>query len=244
MTFKNQNLQKYSENGFEQVHGWCDTYLFDTVDLLSSQNINQTGGVAEIGIHHGRLFILLNQVTDANCQSYAIDLFDQQDLNIDKSGGGDEEIFKQNLLTYDAHQGRNTMIIKGDSTDPSLKLTEKISPGSLRFFSIDGGHTPAHVFNDLTIANKLIHNEGIVILDDILNHWWLGVLEGWLSFSKLNPTLVPVAMGHNKLYLCKLSYYKYYLELMNTISLDGPKTIGDFFGHKIVIYRYWKQLPW
>lgn len=244
MNLQNPNLQKYHDNGFEEVHGWCDTYLFETIDLLSRQQINRRGGIAEIGVHHGRLFILLNQVVESQYNSYAIDVFSNQMLNIDKSGGGNVEIFKENLQKYDVHQGRNTVIIEGDSTDPGLKLDQIIEPGSLRFFSIDGGHTPTHVMNDLQIANKLISNEGIVIVDDILNHWWTGVLEGYVNFAATKPTLVPIAMGHNKLYMCKLSYYKYYLDIMNSIDFNGPKSIGNFFGTDIVRYKYWKQLPW
>ena len=72
--------------------------------------------------------------------------------------------------------------------------------------SIDGGHTAIHTMNDLKLASNLISNEGIVILDDILNHRWIGVLEGLVKFLQTTPTLVPVMMGHNKLYLVKLSY--------------------------------------
>ena len=90
----------------------------------------------------------------------------------------------------------------------------------------------------------MISNDGIVIVDDILNHWWTGVLEGYVNFIKDKPTLVPIAMGHNKLYMCKISYYKHYFHVMNSIDLNGPKNIGKFFGTDIVRYKYWKQLPW
>lgn len=243
MSLKNPHLEKYQPH-FESVLGWCDTYLFDTIDLLSSQSINQKGGIAEIGVQDGRLFILLNQTVSAEYQSYAIDVFDEQHLNIDKSGGGRINYFKHNLQHLDRHQGKNTVIISGDSTDSALKLDKVIEPGSIKFFSIDGGHTPTHTMNDLQIASKAISNEGVVILDDILNHWCTGVLDGWVNFNRMNPSLVPFAMGHNKLYLCKISYRKFYLDLMNTIDLNGPYSISEFFGWPIVKWKYWKQLDW
>jgi hypothetical protein len=130
------------------------------------------------------------------------------------------------------------VIISGDSTDKRLQLINQIGPGSVRFFSIDGGHTAAHTLNDLQIANECISNEGIVILDDIMNPWWSGVIEGFVKFLQSSPTLVPVAMGHNKLYLSKISYQKYYTETFENLQLNGPKSYTNFFGHKILTFAY------
>jgi hypothetical protein len=238
MSLQNSYLEKYRPQ-FDSVYGWCDEYLFDTIDLLSSQSINQKGGIAEIGIQDGKFFILLNQTVEPEYNSYAIDVFENQNLNIDKSGGGRIDYFKNHLQLVDRHHGNNTIIISGDSTDSALNLDKVIEPGSIKFFSIDGGHTPTHAMNDLLIASKAISNEGVVILDDILNHWHTGVLEGWVNFNSRNPSLVPFAMGHNKLYLCKISYHAFYLNLMNTINLNGPHSISKFFGWDVVKWRYW-----
>jgi len=243
MAFNNPYLEQYYPH-FETVHGWCYDDIFNTLDILSTQPINQRGGIAEIGIQDGKLFLLLNQTVDENFKSYAIDIFNDQHLNVDKSGAGQLDAFRKNLETLDRHQGRNTLIIQGDSTDSSLQLTKMIQPGSIKFFSIDGGHTPIHVMNDLALANTIISNEGVVILDDIMNHWWTGVLEGWVKFNSMNPTLVPFAMGHNKLYLCKISYREYYVNLMSTLKIDGTGALSDFFGWKIVKWKYHKQMSW
>jgi hypothetical protein len=244
MNIKNENLKRYHENGFSKVEGWCEEELFYTIDLLSSLPINQHGGICEIGVHHGKLYILLNQIVDINYKSYAIDIFENQSLNIDGSGHGHRPTFEHNVFHYDVHQGRNTAIISGDSTDKKLQLTNYIAPGSIRFFSIDGGHTAAHTINDLQIANECISNEGIVILDDIMNPWWSGVIEGLIKFLQISPTLVPVAMGHNKLYLSKISYQKYYIEMFRNLQISGPKADTNFFGHKIVTFAYHPKLGW
>lgn len=242
----NPYLKKYLENGFIQVEGWCEPELFDLINLFDSASINQKGGVCEIGVHHGKLFILLNQTTQPEFDSYAIDVFDDQKLNIDNSGCGSVQRFKENLSYHDRHGGTNTVIISGDSTDSGLELTKKIKPGSIRFFSIDGGHTATHTLNDLKIANELISNEGVVILDDILNHRWMGVIEGAVDFLGTRPTLVPFAMGHNKLYFCKFSYHSYYYNLLlnNHLPKLGTLTRNKFFGHDIISFRYWPQVPW
>lgn len=237
----NTNLQNYFNDGFNKVEGWVEDELFTVVDSLNNLNINKQGGVCEIGIHHGKLYILLNQIVDSNYQSYAIDIFDDQELNVDKSGEGSLEIFQQNLQKYDAHSGRNTVIIKGDSTDSGLGLPNIIKSGTMRFISVDGGHTPTHVINDLKLANDLVNNQGIVIVDDVMNHWWPGVIEGVMHFLQLKTPLVPVMMGHNKLYMCKMGYHNFYLHHFANLDLNGPRGVRKFFGHDIVINRYWPK---
>ena len=171
----------------------------------------------------------MNQIISKEFKSYAIDLFNQQELNIDRSGLGSLEIFKSNLKKYDVHNGANTEIIQGDSTDSSMRLREVIGLGLLRFISIDGGHTVEHTVSDLFLANDLISNEGVVILDDILNYHWLGVIEGVGRFLEKRPTLVPFAIGHNKLYLAKLSYRDFYFNLFAKSGL----------GTKVVLFHGW-----
>lgn len=224
-------LRTYLEGGFHQVEGWCSDLLFETVSSFAGLDINRHGGCAEIGVHHGKLFILLNQVIDASHTSWAIDVFDHQHLNIDNSGAGSLAAFRANLERYDVHQGRNVVAVAGDSTDPALGLESRIGLGSLRFMSIDGGHTVQHTMSDLHLASRLISNEGVVILDDILNHHWLGVIEGAVRYLSTYPTLVPFAIGHNKLYLCKMSYHERYLTEMTRSRLFTK--LVEFCGHRV-----------
>jgi hypothetical protein len=232
LAISNEKLKKYKSNGFPNVEGWCGDQLFHTFDLPSSIELNKTGGCCEIGVHHGKLYILLNQLIEPSETSFAIDVFDQQNLNIDSSGCGSLEIFRANLERYDAHSGHNTKIIVGDSTDPKLRLEETIGYGALRFMSIDGSHTVEHTLNDLYLANKVISNEGVVIQDDILSYHWPGVIEGLSIFLNARPTLVPFALGHNKLYLCKVGFHRYYLNLFSQCPLATK--LVTFFGYQIV----------
>jgi len=225
------------------IEGFCQPEVIDILDQLDALPINKKGGVCEIGVHHGQYYIMMNQLISANEQSYAIDVFDWQHLNIDGSGAGNRAKFEENLRSFDLYQGNNTTIIQGDSTDYSLGIRNAIKPGTIRFFSVDGGHTPEHALNDLNIANDLINLEGLVIVDDAMNHWWPGVLEGTLKFINSKPTLVPVALGFNKLYMCKMSFKQYYLEQFMKMDLPGPKQIRDFFGHSVATFKYWSMMP-
>lgn len=221
---KNRYLNKYATEGFNNVQGWAAFELFEIIDRLSGCGINNTGGVLEIGIHHGKFYLMLNQVTQKYDLSFAVDIFDNQHLNVDSSGKGSLENFIENLENYDAHGGSNTKIIHGDSTDRGLRLREKIGLGTMRYISVDGGHTVEHTINDLMLASDLIKADGVVILDDFLNRHWLGVTEGVIRFLMNKPTLVPFASGFNKLFLCNLSHYSFYFELMDSYDRKTKQT--------------------
>lgn len=228
----NEALKRYKDIGYNDVYGWVNEKLFDCVDILDSANLNKSGGCLEIGVHHGKFYILLNQVIHANEQSYAVDVFDQQELNIDHSGKGSFDVFINNLKQYDVHAGTNTKVIKGDSTDSALDLVGLIGAGTIRFFSIDGGHTSQHTVNDLHLATKLIQNQGVVFVDDIFNNGWPGVIEGVCRFLMLQPVLVPFALGFNKLFMCKLSYHNYYINLFASHPNFFKRV--EFFGHDMI----------
>lgn len=94
----NDFLKNYYLNGFQKIEGWCSEALFETINALASCEINKNGGALEIGVHHGKLFILLNCIIEKNFRSYAVDVFENQNLNIDNSGHGSLHQFNSNQI--------------------------------------------------------------------------------------------------------------------------------------------------
>lgn len=208
------HIEEYMKVGFPVVEGWCHQTLADVaghIDRYQRQS-GARGGIAEVGVHHGKFLMLLNSFCDKTEESYAIDLFEHQELNVDHSGSGSLQVLKQNLSKYDRHSGANIKVISGDSL--TLDFKGHIQH-PVRMFSVDGGHTVEHTISDLRNAHASIHPNGIVILDDILNSHWLGVIEGAVLFLRNRPTLIPVAIGFNKLFLANFSYAQTYRELFS-----------------------------
>ena len=222
-------LVEYLKN-HNDIVGFCPTETIWVLDYLENIDLNKKHGIMEIGVHHGQFFIALNSLTNVSDRSVAIDVFGRQDLNIDKSGEGNKNIFIDNLSKYDIHQGKNVLIIEGDSTDP--KAFNDVLSEQFRYISVDGGHTIQHVINDMNIASKFICNEGVVILDDYLNHWWPSVTEGMFKYLNTSPTLIPFMSSPNKLWFAKLSYKQRYYDHMNTITNNKSNT--KLCGHDII----------
>lgn len=101
--------------------------------MISHINAAQTefgvrGGVGEIGVHHGKLFILLHLMLREGERSFALDVFERQDLNVDQSGRGDRERFLENVQRW---AGRTDLIdIFADSSEniTAEQIIKKIRP--------------------------------------------------------------------------------------------------------------------
>ena len=72
-------LTAYVRHGRKRIQGWfsrIDAEIIETV--IGAQNDARIGGaVAEIGVHHGKCFILLCHGLKDNERAYAIDIFDR-----------------------------------------------------------------------------------------------------------------------------------------------------------------------
>jgi hypothetical protein len=193
-------LTKYIRSGYKNVDGWLTAIAVRSTAELGAVQKRQgiLGAVGEIGVHHGRFFILLHLLTQPPEISAAWDLFDWQHENEDESGRGDRVALKKNLVRH----GCDLKRIKIHTVN-SLNLTadQIVSQcqGRVRIFSVDGGHTAESTYNDLRVAVESLCDGGIIFLDDFFNSDWPGVAEGTCRFFHLHQeALHPVAIVGNK----------------------------------------------
>ncbi len=222
-------LASYLELGITAVEGWLSP---TTAAMLAHVLVRQVqqgvgGDVCEIGVHHGKLFIVLANATVAGEAAVAVDVFDQQEKNIDQSGRGDRAVFEGHVAAY--APGAALHVIQGSSLD--LHTPEFLAK-RFRFVSIDGGHTAAAAENDLWLAQHTLTDGGIVALDDILSAHWTGVLTGLVRYRAGGGTLVPFALVPNKLLLAQSprSAEHWRAELRRHFPLGIAKTDLEFLG--------------
>lgn len=194
----NKGFELYRRLGHRLVSGWLAPEVLEILSVLDAtqRSKNISGAVAEIGVHHGRLFIGLNLLRRANENSVAIDVFDQQDLNIDASGKGNLALFRRNVNRWSSLE--SVAIHQGDSTQLRPDDLLKLARTDIRLFSVDGGHTDPIVFSDMNLADSTVVSGGIVIADDIFNEAWPGVSTGTLRYLSHGGKLAPFAIGFNK----------------------------------------------
>jgi hypothetical protein len=235
-------VNRYARKGFRAIDGWlCQ----GAVDLSMSLHACQCahgirGSVCEIGVHHGKLFTLLYLMTAGDEKALAIDLFEQQALNIDHSGRGALKILRRNLR---AHAGEidRLVVLAGDSTkiDAARILSEAGAP--IKLFSVDGGHTEEIVAHDMATAAESICPGGIIIADDCFNETWPGVAVGLARFlgRVAGSRVIPFAIGGNKVFLTTADHAAIYREHLESTSIYCEFRIASrFHGHQVLVYQF------
>lgn len=228
-------LLRYYHAGSE-VEGWLDAHAVDTVIalLLLQSGRGLTGSVLEIGVHHGRHFILLALCIQAGETAVALDVFEQQHLNIDRSGHGSREQLLHNIGRFCPHKSGSIELVQASSLAISAsELTERF--GRFRAVSIDGSHTPEATLSDLRLAEASLVDGGVVFLDDLLNAHWLGVISGYAAYAAAGGGLVPFCYCGNKLFLCKGGDFAedYARRLEQLFPTHVEKRHVPFFGREI-----------
>lgn len=182
---------------------------------LEQQRLGVDGGVAEIGVHHGRLFIAMHLLRNPGTQSIAIDVFANQHLNVDQSGLGDEERFRANVARWADHS--SVVIDKTDSTVIDGGHIQNLAGGPVGMFSVDGGHTADIVCHDMRTAEQSLSHGGIVVADDVFNAQWPGVVEGTLRYLETG-SLVPFGVGFNKVLFTHAAQSDVYRRVLSDLA--------------------------
>jgi hypothetical protein len=217
MQSNDDKFSQYVRSKMKDVAGW-----FDRIDaeiygaLLSFQSASGLGGAgAEIGVHHGKSLTAIGLRLMPGEKAYCVDVFENQELNLDGSGKGDRTRLEENLLKFGVDlqsvkiQQKSSMDVKPQDI---LELV-----GEVRFFNVDGGHWAEIVQSDLALAEGSLAPHGIIAVDDFHSLEWPDVSAGYFAwYASRRKPLVPFAIGFNKLYLCEEDYAKRYQDAVVT----------------------------
>ena len=184
------------------------------------------GHIAEFGVHHGLFLFLLNTLRNDDEVCFAIDVFDEQRLNVDCSGRGSLSVFLSHVETLMASERRSFRVVQRDTTSFSIiDIVNLFGKKGVKFFSIDAGHTVQHACNDLTLAQEVLVSGGVIALDDYMSVHWPGVTEGFYRFMHFqNRRLKPFLFFQNKLFLTTVSEHGLCLQQFRT-AIEA--TCGD-----------------
>jgi hypothetical protein len=253
---ENRPLEKrlwlYNVFGRRKVQGWfsrIDAEIFPCI-LLEQEKLGISGSTAEIGVHHGSSFVPLCIALRRDEKAVAIDVFEDQHLNMDQSGAGDYNAFMRTLRKNSVPAG-NVCVIKSTSLglDPRI-ITDACGP--IRFFSIDGGHWREVVKNDLEIAEKCRGDGCVIALDDFYSTSYPDVTLGFMDWFREGGEFVPLAIGYGKLFLCESAHRGQYIQAIssnkylqrhfrkmhNFLGVEIPLILGARRGIRIKIEKY------
>lgn len=233
-------LTRYIRTGHKRVKGWLSPIGVHIIVQLASiqKTIGASGATCEIGVHHGKLFILLHLLSDSFEKSVAWDLFERQEENIDRSGYGNRAIFVKNLRKNGCDLERIEVF-----SENSMNLTEnrliEACEGKIRLFSIDGGHTAEITYNDLSLASQTLSDDGLIILDDFFHEAWPGVAEGTCRYiQERGNRLIPVVIAGNKfIFTNNERAAKIYMNALDKPQKGYYPKRSRVFGKEVLILR-------
>jgi Methyltransferase domain len=231
-------LPRYLRSGHKRVAGWLEPGAAEMIVAVASAQARAgiSGNVAEIGVHRGRLFILLYLLSRPPEKAVAVDLFSLQHLNVDHSGEGDLAAFLRNMRK---HADTERLVVhEGDSMALDGATLARLAGGSkFRLISIDGGHTREITMHDLATAEAALAEGGVIILDDFFSQFFPEVAEGTFRyFVEASRSIIPFAVGANKVLFCAPSRAEDYTSAL--MGLVDKWAWRNFLGGRVLCLNF------
>lgn len=196
------SLDRYVASSMKTVHGYLTTLDARLIKalLLHQRENHIVGHLCEIGVHHGRLFLMLALTRRAGERALAIDLFEDDARNATGPHAGRDRALFRNARRLGLELS-GWEILKKSSLDLEPADILARTTGSVRFFSIDGCHQYQSVENDLRLAERTLSGEGVIAVDDFFNRGWPDVSFATCAYLRCSTAIVPFAVTPKKLYL-------------------------------------------
>jgi predicted O-methyltransferase YrrM len=173
----------YIEQHYFSVHGMSSRFAATVgaaTMLIQSKN-GITGHLAEIGTFAGRYFIALSHALTGDERAIGYDTFSWPSPKVKTK-------LEENIAKYGVAD--RSIIVAADSLKLSAKDILALAPSQkVRFFHVDGEHTPQHLSNDLALAMETLDERGVICLDDMLHAGYPTLPIIVHEFLKTQPSL-------------------------------------------------------
>lgn len=197
-----------TNNELNNIPGWfctLDMSIFD--HLLYAQAINNISGhLGEIGVYKGKSLLKLCQYAKPNEKVLGIDnCFNSAVI---------EEIYTNSNKFLPSFNNQNLVLKTGDSTKlNSSMLLNNTAYKNFRIFHIDGCHNAINTYSDIKLADDLLSNNGVIILDDFSDPIYVGVKEAFYTYTTQHPySFKTFIASTTKCYACRPEYYYLYMK--------------------------------
>ncbi len=231
-------VDHYLRAGYTSVRGMSSRFAAAiSAWCLTHQAANGIKGhFAEIGTFQGRYFIAQALALEADERALGIDLFDWP-------SPATYDIFIDNCRRWGVAEDR-MVVWKADSTAMSADaLRGRLGSGDVRFFHIDGDHSPGPLRRDLDLALAVMHPKGLICLDDMLHPGYpflVTTVERWLIDNPSMRLMCVIdredIVAAPKFLICHIDAVPLYEnELMRHFARYHFVLGGDALGHFCVV---------
>jgi predicted O-methyltransferase YrrM len=180
-----------------------------TMLIQSKRGIS--GHFAEIGTFAGRYFIALSHALTSDERAIGYDTFSWPSPKVKTK-------LEENIVKYGVTD--RSIIVTADSMKLAANDILSLAPGKkIRFFHVDGEHTPEHLSNDLKLATQVLDERGVICLDDMLHAGYPTLPIIVHEFLKREPSLRVFCIidrediaAQTKYMICHEPMFDFYIE--------------------------------
>jgi methyltransferase family protein len=205
------------DHQLEPIRGWLLPEAGHMTCMLL--NLHQHEGVKgplfEIGVFEGKyLAVLYHAARAASQRLVGIDTFEFSSAETVKSNL--QGLFGE-LSLLELHK------MNSKKLDPEAALA-LLGGERPRFISVDGDHNAPGVLNDLKLCSAILHERGVIAVDDFLSARAIGVGEGTYRFflEEGSGSFFPFAYVGNKLFVCRAAAYDFYHDACLGLADEHP----------------------
>jgi len=231
-------VDRYVEKSLASVQGYLTTLDARVVAALLSLQLQKqiAGHLCEIGVHHGRLFLMLALARRAGERALAIDLFEDDAINTNtQHAGRDRALFRNARRLGIEFLEEEVWKTSSFEVQPSQIL--KRTTGRIRFFSVDGCHLYDAVENDLNLAEGTLGDEGIIAIDDFFNVDWADVSFATSDFLRRAKGMRAFAITSSKLFVAPAAAAEKYLSALRGRPGLGRLSTVQIMGRDVLALR-------
>ena len=224
-------LKIYIEGGaWQDVEGWLYPNAMQLIEYIDrcQDKMDVRGNLGEIGLFHGKLFIFLYLLARREENVVGVDLFVEDNW----------DTFHKNLEPY-IYPGKDPVIVKSDSVELTADAFIDLAGGPYRILSVDGGHLVDEVLHDLRVANAVLAEGGVLLLDDYFDPRWHGVSEATNRFylGDDDIRIAPFLYAGNKTFFATTPHHRAYREAVEDaidMTSDEVRTTS-FHGEDVIV---------
>ncbi|HMN50645.1 MAG TPA: class I SAM-dependent methyltransferase [Xanthobacteraceae bacterium] len=200
-----------------------------TMRIQSEQGI--AGHFVEIGAFAGRYFIALSHALTGDERAIGFDTFHWPSPKV-------KTALEDNIAKYGV-PGRS-IIVAADSLKLSAKEILALATGKkVRFFHVDGEHTPEHLANDMSLATQTLDERGVICLDDMLHAGYPTLPVIVHEFLKREPSLRVFCVidrediaAQTKYMICREPMFDFYIGQLLKAFPDNVWPLGADFRYE------------
>lgn len=250
--FSQAQFLDYLENGSRGVPGYLQSgsaaLIWSLMEIQDEAGIK--GDVAEIGVFHGKLFILLAHALRAGERAFGFDVFDSEPAVLGIETAEERERFRRAHLEANLARFRladdvaRVTTLNSQVCSPD-ELVALVGGPTVRLFSVDGDHSRGGTRHDLSLAAAALSDDGVILVDDLFNALCPGATEGIQDyFQGDNRVLEPIAIaaangplitGAAKLFVANVARARFYKAYLRLLHRDDFKLATPFLGFDDVL---------